>query len=235
MPAYPPLFADRCEAGRRLGEALRGLKLAAPIIYALPRGGVPVAVEIGKALGAPVDVLLVRKIGAPGAPELALAAVVDGGEVVVNEDVRRLTGATTAFLDAARLRELDEIERRRSVYLNGQVRLSAGGRTAIVVDDGLATGATAKAALRALRREGAAKVVLAVPVAPAQTLVEMRREADEVFCLEPSEDFIGVGGFYGDFHQLSDDETVRLLSEARTRSAEADVVARSTVAIPPEG
>ncbi|HVN02055.1 MAG TPA: erythromycin esterase family protein [Caulobacteraceae bacterium] len=235
MLTYPPLFADRAEAGRRLGELLATREIRDPVIYALPRGGVPVAVEIARALAAPVELLLVRKIGAPGAPELALAAVVDGGEAqtVVNEDVRRLTSATPAFLEAARRKELEEIERRRSIYLEGRPRLSAKGRTAIVVDDGLATGATAKAALRALRREGAAKVVLAVPVAPTDTLAEMHGEADEVICLEPSAEFTGVGAFYGDFHQLSDRETLQLLRGLRSPPPAEHEVARSTVAIPP--
>ncbi|HEV2364044.1 MAG TPA: alpha/beta fold hydrolase [Caulobacteraceae bacterium] len=213
MPGYPPLFADRADAGRRLAQSLSGLRLSDPVIYALPRGGVPVAVEIAEALEAPLDLVLVRKIGAPGSPELALAAVVDGqaAQTVVNEDVARLTGADAAYLERARARELEEIERRRAAWLGKRPRVSPAGRTAIVVDDGLATGATAKAALKALRAQGAAKVVLAVPVAPVETVGKMRRYADEVICLEPAERFWGVGGFYGDFHQLSDAETLQAL------------------------
>ena len=163
------LFADRGSAGRQLAKRLRGLNLADPVVYALPRGGVPVAVEIAKALGAPLDLILVRKIGAPGQPELALGAVVDGedAQTVVNEAVARMTGADAAYLDKVRDQELAEIERRRSLYLGDRAPVSAAGRTAIVVDDGLATGATAKAALRALKRRGAAMTVLAVPVGPA--------------------------------------------------------------------
>jgi putative phosphoribosyl transferase len=232
MPSYPPLFADRADAGRRLAHSLAARDLPDPVIFALPRGGVPVAVEIARALNAPVELLLVRKIGAPGAPELALAAVVDGAEAqtVVNEDVGRLTGASAAFLEQARRHELDEIERRRASYLGDRPRVSAKGRTAIVVDDGLATGATAKAALRALRRQGAARIVLAVPVAPIDTLTEMRAEADEVICLEAPEGFTGVGAYYGDFHQLTDEETLRLLRSVWDQTQE---IARQSVRVPP--
>jgi putative phosphoribosyl transferase len=215
MAGYLTLFANRQDAGRRLAERLARFKLESPIVFALPRGGAPVAAEIARALDAPLDLLLVRKIGAPGAPELALAAVVDGAgaETVVNEDVRRLTGADEAYLEQARRRELAEIERRRALYLKGRPLLNPKGRTVIVVDDGLATGATAKAAIHALRRGGAAKIVLAVPVSPGETLASMRREADEVVCLESAERFPGVGAFYDDFHQLTDEEMLRALEQ----------------------
>ena len=232
MLGYAPLFVDRTDAGRRLAARLATLKLDNPVVYALPRGGVPVAVEIGKALRAPVDLLLVRKIGAPGAPELALAAVIDGDEaqIVVNEDVRRLTGGDARYLEQARRVALEEIERRRAVYEKGRPHVSPAGRTAIVVDDGLATGATAKAALLALRRRGAARVVLAVPVAPIETLREMRRETDDVVCLEPAEHFRGVGAFYSDFRQLTDADVLAALREAETGASQ---VSKFAVRIPP--
>ncbi len=209
-------FADRAEAGRRLAARLAGSRDWAqvrPVVYALPRGGVPVAREIATALQAPLDVILVRKIGAPGQSELALGAVVDGTppQMVVNEDVRRMTGADDAFLTAARSRELSEITRRRALYRPDRPPIDPAGCTAIVVDDGLATGATAKAALTAIRQQAAAHTVLAVPVAPVQTLAEMHDFADEVVCLIPARHFEGVGAYYGDFHQLSDDETIALL------------------------
>jgi len=230
-----PLFSDRAEAGRRLAQRLLVLAPKDPVVFALPRGGVPVAAEIAEALGAQLELSLVRKIGAPGAPELALAAVVDGAEaqLVVNEDIQRLTGADEAYLKRAEARELAEIERRRAMYLGDRPRVSPAGRTVIVVDDGLATGATAKAALRALRRQGAAKTILAVPLAPVDTLDEMAAEADEVVCLVPMDDFIGVGAGYRDFHQLSDAETVALLQKAWAPHDPVALRTRQEVRVPP--
>jgi putative phosphoribosyl transferase len=213
-------FPDRAEAGRELAARLAASRdwtvQARPVVYALPRGGVPVAREIATALPAPLDVILVRKIGAPGQPELALGAVVDGTppQMVVNDDIRAMTGADDAFLMAAQARELGEIARRRTLYRPDRPPIDPAGCTAIVVDDGLATGATAKAALTAIRQQGAAQTVLAVPVAPVDTLAEMRDFADEVVCLIPARHFAGVGGYYDDFHQLSDDETIALLRSA---------------------
>lgn len=186
------------------------------MVYALPRGGVPIGIEIARALNAPLDLVLVRKIGAPFQPELALAAVVDGDnpQTVVNPEVMAETGADQAYLDRARRAELREIERRRRLYLGDHARVDPKGRVAIVVDDGLATGATAKAALRALKAQDAARTILAVPVAPAESLGELRSEADEVVCLHPAWPFWGVGAFYDDFRQLSDAEVTALLHEA---------------------
>jgi erythromycin esterase-like protein/predicted phosphoribosyltransferase/predicted alpha/beta-hydrolase family hydrolase len=239
MPAFRPLFVDRTDAGRQLASRLEALDLPDPVIYALPRGGVPLAVEIAQALGAPVDLVLVRKIGAPGHPELALAAVVDGedAQTVINEEVMAQTGGDATYLEKVRAKELSEIERRRALYFGGRERVSPAGRTAIVVDDGLATGATAKAALRALKRNGAAKVVLAVPVGPADTLEAMRAEADMVVCLHTPERFFGVGAFYGDFHQLTDKEMLGQLRQVWEAEAAkpARSVARREVRLPPLG
>jgi putative phosphoribosyl transferase len=216
MDAMPIRFIDRFDAGRLLAARLSAMNLTRPVVYALPRGGVPVGLEIARALNAPLDLVLVRKIGAPGAPELALGAVVDGEnpQTVINEDVRRASGADAAFLARARCRELAEIERRRTLYLEGRSRIDPAGCTAIVVDDGLATGATAKAALAAIRRQGAARTILAVPVAPEEALAEMGGHADEIVCLLPAARFRGVGAFYADFHQLTDEETIGLLRQA---------------------
>ena len=236
-PHSRSLFLDRADAGRKLAARLLALGLEYPVIYALPRGGVPVGLEVAKALKAPLDLILVRKIGAPGRPELALAAVVDGDspQLVVNEEVATATGAGAGFLKTALRRELQEIERRRTLYLAGRQHVSPANRTAIVVDDGAATGATAKAALQALRRQGAARVVLAVPVAPLETLETMRAEADNVVCLETPQPFYGVGAFYDDFHQLTDEETVALLGQVwdRTPSTPAPAVIRREVRLPP--
>jgi putative phosphoribosyl transferase len=209
-------FADRTEAGRLLAARLLARRPVDAVVYALPRGGVPVAAEVARALGAPLDLVLVRKLGAPGNPELALGAVVDGAEpeTVLNEDVAAITGATDAFIAAARTRELREIERRRALYLAGRAPLDPKGRTAIVVDDGLATGATARAALHALRRRGAARLILAVPVAPPPTLAALRPEADEIVSLVEEDIPRGIGAFYADFHQLDDEEVIALLAAA---------------------
>ncbi len=234
-------FSDRAEAGRMLGTHLAGLSLDRPIVYALPRGGVPVALEVSRALKAPLDLILVRKIGAPGAPELALGALVDGAspQMVINEEVRRHTRVTDDYLQNARARELRELERRRVRYLGQRGQTDPRGRTVIIVDDGLATGATMKAALIAMKRQGAGRTCVAVPVAPADVAAEMRTLADLVVCLNPAPVFYGVGGFYDDFHQLSDEETVSLLQQGWSDSARAaspqDDVSRRQVAIPPLG
>ncbi|WP_022883985.1 phosphoribosyltransferase [Glaciibacter superstes] len=213
------MFRDRSEAGRLLAtELTRRLpddKLHDPIVYALPRGGVPVAIEVARMLRAPLDLLIVRKIGAPGYPEVALGAVVDGDDpqTIINDDVYAATGRDAEALERIRRRELAEIERRRSRYLGDRAPLDPSGRTAIVVDDGLATGATAKAALTAVRRMGASRTVLAVPVAPDDTERELNGYADQVIALEMPTEFWAIGQFYTDFHQLTDDETIGMLRQ----------------------
>lgn len=209
------MFADRADAGRQLAEVLLALDLDRPLIYALPRGGVPVAVEIAKRLHAPLDLLLVRKIGAPQNPELALGAIVEGAnqEIVINESVKRMSGADEAYISAAVVSQRAELERRRTLYLGDRPRLDPSGRTVVVVDDGLATGATMKAALIGLKRNTPERIVLALPVAPKEALAEISDQADDIICLNPATFFQGVGGFYRNFHQLSDAETVALLAE----------------------
>jgi predicted phosphoribosyltransferase len=224
MTADDTVFADRTEAGRMLAAQLKPLGLARPIVYALPRGGVPVAAEVAHTLDAPLDLILVRKLGAPGQPELAIGAVVDGhgeAETVLNADVVVMTGADDGFISDAREKALAEIERRRRVYLAGRQRPDPRGRDAIVVDDGLATGATARAALRALKRRGPARVVLAVPVAPPSALADLRGEADDIVCLSEPELFWGISAFYRDFHQLDDEEVIALLDAAAKKPPKA--------------
>ena len=208
-------FADRREAGRALAQVLAAKALVAPVVLALPRGGVAVAAEVASALEAPLDIVLVRKIGVPFQPELAVAAVVDGGEpeVVINEDVARLADITRTYIDAQAKRELAEIARRRDVYLRGRVRVPLEGRTVIVVDDGIATGASVRVALKALRRKKPKALILAVPAAPSETIEDLEGEVDEIVCLRTPEPFRAIGVHYADFHQMSDEEVVGLLAE----------------------
>ncbi|MBW0003925.1 MAG: phosphoribosyltransferase [Hyphomicrobiales bacterium] len=207
-------FANRIEAGRRLAQALIRYARDRVVVLALPRGGVPVAAEVASALPAPLDLVLVRKIGYPRQPELAMGAVVDGADPIIvrNEDVIRITGVSEAEFDEVCKQELAEIERRRSRYLGSRAPIELLGRTAIVIDDGLATGATMRAALRALRKRSPAKIVLAVPVAPSETIDAMRGEADDIVCLEAFDFFGAIGAYYSDFRQVSDDELIDALA-----------------------
>jgi putative phosphoribosyl transferase len=210
----PSTFADRSEAGRMLARALGHKHLADPVVLALPRGGVPVAAEIARRLKAPLDIVLVRKIGVPYQRELAAAAVVDGGEaeIVTNDDVMAQAGLARADVERLAGQELAEIERRRQAYLPGRKRVPLDGRTVILVDDGIATGASVRAALVALRRRRPRALVLAVPVAPADTIAALRSEVDDVVCLKMPEPFVAIGLYYRDFHQLSDGDVVRALA-----------------------
>lgn len=211
-------FQDRRDAGRQLATLLAARAPDDPIVLALPRGGVAVALEIALALKAPLDLLLVRKIGVPWQPELAAGALVDADPpiVVMNEDVVAATGMSQSDIDAAVERETREIERRRSLYRQDRAPPNLKGRSAIVVDDGLATGATARAAIRGLRGRGLQRLIVAVPVAPAETLERLRAEADEVSCLATPSPFNAIGLYYRDFHQLSDREVNDTLARARS-------------------
>lgn len=207
-------FANRAEAGTRLADALDAYSGTDVVVLALPRGGVPVAAEIASRLGAPLDLLIVRKIGVPSQPELAMGAVVDGAAPVVvrNDDVIRAAGVTQAEFARVRDRELAEIERRRARYLAGRSPVEVGGRTLIVVDDGVATGATVRAALRGLRAKDPREIVLAIPVAPPDTVARLEEEADRVVCLEQPSPFWSIGEHYRDFSQLSDEEVIETLA-----------------------
>lgn len=212
----PHPFRDRHDAGRQLAAALMHLKDEHPVVLALPRGGVPVAYEVARALDAPLDVLLVRKIGAPGHPELGLGAVIDGQHPlrVMNDDLVRMVDPPPGYIEAEEARQLDEIERRRKLYCGARPPLTLQGRTVIVVDDGIATGGTLKTALAALSRSGARRLIFAVPVAPERVLADMRQETglDEGVCLLAPKSFRAVSLYYADFDQTSDEEVVELLN-----------------------
>lgn len=215
MKASNP-FMNRRSAGKFLADRVRELNPADPVVLAMPRGGVPVGLEVAKLLHAPLDLVLVRKIGVPYQPELAAAAVVDGGEpeIVVNDDVLAMAGITRDYIDERAKEELAEIERRRHVYLEGRPRIPLEGRTLIIVDDGIATGASIRAAIAALKRKNPQRLILAVPVAPADTIEMLRTQVDDVVCLETPEPFYAIGMHFDDFHQVPDDEVVRLMNEA---------------------
>lgn len=213
-------FVNRTEAGRKLAKALAAYESESPIVMALPRGGVPVAAEVAQALHAPLDLVLVRKIGVPTQPELAMGAVVDGPAPVTirNEDIIRLCGATEDEFAAVRTKELGEIERRRRLYMANRPHPDVTDKTVIVVDDGIATGATTRAALQALRLRKAGRIVLAVPVAPTDTLHKLRGDADKIVCLEDHLNFGAIGVYYADFRQLSDADVISLLDRASART-----------------
>lgn len=213
------MFRDRIDAGRQLADRIEARAYPRPVVLALPRGGVPVAAEIAARLKAPLDLLFVRKIGTPHQPELAAGALCDGPDpaLVWNDDVLRMLGLGPGDFTEAIAAEQTTIARRRADWLGGRGALPLDGRTAIVVDDGIATGATMRAALRGLSRRGAARVVLAVPVAAPESLFVLRPLADEVICLLTPPGFAAVGQFYASFPQVEDAEVRQIL--ARTEGA----------------
>jgi putative phosphoribosyl transferase len=216
------LFRDRVDAGRRLAFALEPYRDEAPIVLGLPRGGVPVAYEVARALKAPLDVWVVRKLGAPGQEELGLGAVAEGGETYLNENLIAEIGVSEDELAEVVGRKLAEVDERVRRFRRDRPPPALQGRTAIVVDDGIATGGTVRAALRAIRRHQPKRVVLAVPVAAASTLESLRPEADEVVCLYEDPYLAAIGGYYLDFSQTSDDEVIGLLDRASQGYAGAE-------------
>lgn len=210
------MFADREAAGAMLAKRLLHFSSDNPIVYALPRGGLPVAAAVADALGAPLDVILVRKLGAPGHAELAIGAIVDGAApgIVLHRALIDDLGVSEEFLEAARSAALREIERRRAVFLRDRKPVPPKDRDVIIVDDGLATGATMEAAVEAMRKAGAKRVIVAVPVAPIDAAERFRKLADEFVCLETPALFWSVGNQYRSFPQLTDSDVVDILNRS---------------------
>ncbi len=205
-------FVDRRDAGRKLAAQLLPLAAEHPVVIALPRGGVPVASEVARALRAPLDILAVRKLGAPGNPEFGVGAITEDGSAVLNSEIAYRVGMTKELLEATVEREVRELRRRVERYRDGRPRIDVRGRTVIVVDDGLATGLTDLAAVRALRARGAARIVVAVPVGARASVAVVGAEADEVVCVTIPPELLGVGRWYRDFSPVSDTEVIALLT-----------------------
>jgi len=210
-------FRDRAEAGRLLLERLQDTETENAVVIALPRGGLPVGAVVAEGLGVPLDVILVRKVGAPMQPELAVAAVTDGEDmqITVNEDIKAQLGLTDEEIEELARRQLPEIERRREAYYEGRKPTPLAGKTVIVVDDGVATGATVNSALRLIRKQKPGRLILALPVAPADTLARLEQHADEVICLSTPIPFYAVGSHYADFSQVEDAEVIETLRTSR--------------------
>ena len=221
------LFSDRPEAGRLLGEALRGYAGDEVVVLGLPRGGVPVAFEVARTIRAPLDIVIVRKLGAPAQPELALGAIGEGGVRVINERVIRAAKVSADELAAIERRERLELERRADRFRAGRPALPLVGRTVIVVDDGIATGSTVRVACQVARARGAKRVIQAAPVGPPGVQTSMLPDADEVVCLTTPSDFFAVGQCYRHFPQTTDDEVIELLDRARSGQGEVSSRSRS--------
>jgi predicted phosphoribosyltransferase len=213
MSMQPQRFRNRTDAGRQLAEKLAAYaNRPGVLVLALPRGGAPVGFEVARALGAPLDVFLVRKLGVPGYEELAMGAVATGGVRVLNDEIVRGLGISEHEIDAAAARELQELARRQRLYRGDRPLPDVAGRTVILVDDGLATGATMRAAIQALRQQQPARIVVAVPTASPDTCEALKAEADDVVCAMTPEPFLAVGHWYEDFTQTTDDEVRELLA-----------------------
>jgi putative phosphoribosyl transferase len=221
-------FRDRSDAGRQLASRLLPLRGEDAVVLGLPRGGVAVAAEVARALGAPLDVILVRKLGVPVQPELGMGAIGEGDARVINTDVVRYAGVSETDITAVERRERSELERRIKRFRGDAPREPLAGRIAVLVDDGIATGSTARAACQVARAQGAARVVLAVPVAPSSAEAALAGDADELVCLEKPQRFLAIGEWYEDFSQTRDEEVVSLLRAARVEHAEREQEERVT-------
>ncbi len=213
-------FRNRTEAGRELAALLTKYREESPLVLGLPRGGVPVAYEVARELGAPLDVWVVRKVGAPGRPELGLGAVAEGGALVLDRELMRSLGASETEVMQTAEREADEVGARVVRFRGVHPPPDLEGRTVLLVDDGVATGGTVRAAIQALRTRHPRKLVLAVPVGAVESLDSLRPEVDDLVCVHPAEFMLSVGEFYDDFSQTQDSEVQELLARARERGAE---------------
>jgi putative phosphoribosyl transferase len=209
------VFADRRDAGRRLAVHLAHLAGRDVVVLALPRGGVPVGFEVAAAIGAPLDVIVVRKLGVPSQPELGMGAIGEDGVVVMNPEVVRAARVTSSQIEAIAERERHELDRRAQRFRGDRTRVAIGGRTVVIVDDGIATGSTARAACQVARAAGADRVILAVPVGPPTAVADLRGDADEVVVADTPSRLYAIGEWYRDFSQTSDEEVVDLLAAAR--------------------
>jgi putative phosphoribosyl transferase len=211
------VFLNRVEAGKKLAAALKGVDKNA-IVFAVPRGGVLVGFEVADALNIPLDVIITKKIGAPENPELAIGAVAEDGTYLLDDNVVKMLGVPQSYIEAEVQRKKNEIKRRLKTYRGDVPNSEIAGRQVILVDDGVATGSTLKAALRSLQKRGAKTVTVAVPVGPVDTIHELKREADKVVCLSTPDPFYAIGEFYEDFEQTTDEEVIDLLQLSRKKT-----------------
>lgn len=209
------MFKDRTEAGKILAEALSEYKDKNTIVLAIPRGGVVVAYEVAKALNAPLDLIIPRKIGAPSQPELAIGAVTEDGTTILNQDIIQYLRVPDDYIKTEVKRQIEEIKRRIQRYLGDKPRLSIEGKVVILIDDGVATGATTRAAIASIRKRKPALIVLAIPVGPPDTVKELREDADKVICLTTPKPFFAIGQFYENFEQTSDEEVIQILNKLK--------------------
>lgn len=213
------MFSDRREAGKILAEKLEKLRLENPVVLAIPRGGVVVGYEVARKLRAPLDVIVPRKIGAPGNPELAIGAVAEDGTIILDSSLIDYLMVDKEYIESEKKRQIKEIKRRLNVYCGRFSRLEIERRDVIIVDDGIATGATVRAAIASVRRKKPASLTLAVPVAPPSTIEKLRGEVDHIVCVSMPEPFFAIGQFYMDFRQTTDEEVIRLLEKNRREVA----------------
>jgi predicted phosphoribosyltransferase len=210
-------FKNREEAAKKLAKELIKFRGKNPVVLAIPRGGVVIAYEVAKTLNAPLDLIIPRKIGAPGNPELAIGAVIEDGTTVLNHGLISALGISKDYIESVKQEQIQEIKRRSKTYCGDAAPHELKKKTVIIVDDGIATGATMKAAIHSIRKKEPSSIVVATPVAPPDTLEELRKEVDELICLVAYEPFYAIGQFYDNFDQVSDEEVIKLLRSSEQK------------------